>query len=321
VLMGLDYFLSHRIYVSRLQRRVYATWSGGPIFAPAQATPGNYDARYAALPKDVGNDNADALARRGAAAIAAGNHARALEDLNRACELAPGVADYFYARARLHLTMQQTRPALADLDEALRLDPALVEARFRRARVHAVLGHRGDAQADLTQLDGALPPSAALRADMAELYADFAQPAEALRQFESWVSSHQNDARMASVLNSRCWMRTRLNIELPLALQDCKRAVDMDDDAAAYRDSLGWAYLRLGDAARAKRAFDGAIELQALPISLYGRGLAQLRMDDAPAAERDFAAARQLKPSIDEDVRSKGFDFVDGAARSAASGS
>lgn len=321
MLVGLDYFLSHRIYVSRLQGRVYVTWNGGPAFALARATPGDYDTRYAALPKSVGEDNADALARRGAAAIAAGNYARALEDLNRACELAPGVADYFYARSRLHLTMGQARPALADLDEALRLDPTLVEARFRRAWVHAALDNRLDAQADLTQLDAALPQSSGLRADMAELYAGLAQTAEALRQFDLWVNTHQNDARLAYVLNNRCWMRTRLNIELPLALQDCKRAVDMDDGAAAYLDSLGWTYLRLGDAARAKKAFDGAIKVQALPLSLYGRGLAQLRLNDTSAGEQDLAAARKLKPSIDKDARREGFEFVDGAMRPAVSGS
>ena len=98
---------------------------------------------------------------------------------------------------------------------------------------------------------------------MAQLYAGFAQAAEALRQFDLWVSTHPKDARLASVLNGRCWMRARLNIDLPLALEDCTEAVDKDDGDASYRDSLGWTYLRLGDAAKAKKAFDGAIKLEA----------------------------------------------------------
>jgi tetratricopeptide (TPR) repeat protein len=116
-------------------------------------------------------------------------------------------------------------------------------------------------------------------------------------------------------------MRARLNIVLPLALRDCKQAVDVDEGEAAYRDSLGWTYLRMGDAARAKKAFDGAIKLEALPFSLYGRGLAQLRLNDTASGEQDLAAARRLKPSIDEDARKEGFEFVDGAARPAVSGS
>lgn len=314
MLLGLDYFLSHRIYVSRLQDKVYATWNGVAPFAFARAAPGEYDARYAALPKDVGKDDADALARRGSAAMAAGNYTRALEDLNRACELAPEVADYLYARARLHLMMRKSQAALADLDEALRLDPQLNEARFRRAWVRVALDDLSGAQADLARLDEVLPPSSALRADMAELHAVLSQAPQALRQFDLWVNTHQRDARLASVLNSRCWMRTRLNMELTLALQDCKRAVDLDEGSAAYRDSLGWTYLRAGDAAKAKEAFDGAIKVQALPFSLYGRGLAKLRLNDSAAGEQDLAAARKLKPSIDKDARKEGFDFVDDVA-------
>lgn len=33
LLLGLDYFLSHHIYVSRLQKKVYVTWNGTPVFA------------------------------------------------------------------------------------------------------------------------------------------------------------------------------------------------------------------------------------------------------------------------------------------------
>lgn len=321
ILVGLDYFLSHRIYVSRLQRRVYVTWNGGPVFAQVSGTAGEYEARYAALPQNVPKDDADALARRGAAAIAAKNYPRALEDLNRACELAPGMAAYFYTRARLHLAMGQSGPALADLDEALRLDPTLAEARFRRAKVRVGLGGSPEALADLAQLDTALPPAAPLRADMAELYASLHRTSEALRQFDLWVSTHQNDARLASILNSRCWMRARLNIDLPLALADCKESVKKDGQEASSRDSLGWTYMRLGDAAQAKKAFDGAIELKEMPFSLYGRGLAQLRLNEMTSGERDLAAARMLKPLIDEEVRKAGFEFAEGAERPKAAGS
>jgi tetratricopeptide (TPR) repeat protein/predicted aspartyl protease len=320
-LIGLDYFLSHRIYVSRLQRQVYVTWNGGPVFAQGAASPGNYDTRYAAVPQDIAKDDADSLARRGAAAAAAKDYARALEDLNRACELAPGVADYFYVRARVHLAMRQGGPALADLDEALRLDPALTEARVRRATVRVALGDLPGAQADLAHLDAALPPSAPQRADMAELYASADRAPEALRQFDLWIGAHRKDERLAGVLNNRCWLRARLNIELPLALEDCKEAVDRDGGAASFRDSLGWTYLRLGDAEKAKRAFEGAIKIEPRPFSLYGRALAQLRLNDPAAAERDLAAARKLKPEIDEEVLAQGFEFAEGVARAKTSGS
>jgi len=322
VVVGLDYFLSHRIYVSRLQGQVYVTWNGGPVFAQGREAAGEYDTRYAALPPDVAKSDAGALARRGAAALAAGNYQRALEDLNRAHELAPGNAEHVYTRAQVHMALRDGRPALADLDEALRLDPAFAEARYRRAWVRTQLSDRAGAQADLAQLDEALPPSSNLRADMGRLYSGFSDgSAKALRQFDLWVNSHPADERLAGVLNQRCWLRTRMNIDPLLALKDCKAAVDKDDGEASYRDSLGWTYLRLGEFSKSKEAFDGAIKLEPLPFSLYGRALAQLRLNDKEGAERDFAAARKLKPQIDEDVHKEGFDFAEVAERLKVSGS
>lgn len=99
--------------------------------------------------------------------------------------------------------------------------------------------------ADLAQLDAELSPSAALRADIADLCAGLDRTPDALRQFDLWIGSHPEDARRAEVLNNRCWLRTRLAIDLSLALQDCKNALDVDKASATIHDSLGWTYLRL----------------------------------------------------------------------------
>jgi tetratricopeptide (TPR) repeat protein len=316
VLVGLDYFLSHRIYVSHLQNKIYATWNGNTVFARNRGGAAEErDTRHAALPEAPDKDDADALARRGAASLVAGNPARALEDLNRACELAPHVAENFATRARVHFAMRQPRLALADLDEALRLDPALAEARLSRAVAREMQGDRPGAQADLAQLDAALPPGSNLRSDMAELYARFPQVPEALKQYELWINSHPRDAHLASILNGRCWLRTRLNIDLSMALKDCRQAVSEDGGEAAFHDSLGWTYLRMDDLTRAKSAFDQAIKLQPLPLSLYGRALVQLRLKETTAGERDLAEARKLDAKVDENVLKQGFEFAESVAR------
>ena len=312
MLIGLDYFLSHRIYVSRLQRKVYATWNGVPVFARDGAA-GAYDARYAALPADVSPDDAEAFARRGEAAAARGELDKALADLNRACELAPQSAANLLARARVHLAMRQFAKAQQDLDEALRLQPALNEALALRASMRASAGDRTGAQVDLLALDSALPPSSHLREGMAEIYVELELVPDALRQWELWTSTHRADAHLAHVLNSRCWLRARLNLDLKLALDDCKEAVSQNRAEPAYRDSLGWTYLRLNDAKNAVKAFDAGIELKPVPFSLYGRALAQQRLGNAEGARRDLDAARKLRQDIDEAVRKAGFPVADDA--------
>lgn len=235
-------------------------------------------------------------------------------DLNRACELAPKAEANFLARARVHLAMRQFAKAQSDLDTALRLHPGLHEALAIRAAMRAASGDRTGAQVDLLALDAALPPSSHLREGMAQTYVDLELAPDALRQWELWTSTHRADAHLAQVLNNRCWLRARLNIELKLALEDCKAAVNQERDQAAYRDSLGWTYLRLNDAPAALKAFDAAIELKPRAFSLYGRALAQQRLGRADAARRDLTAARQLRAGIDDDVRNEGFPVADDAA-------
>lgn len=306
LLIGLDYFLSHRIYVSRLQRKVYATWNGGPVFARGDAV-GAYDARYAARPAELEADDAEALARRGEAQAAKGDLTRALQDLDRAVELAPTSAANLLARARVQLALKQPAKALPDLDAALRLQPGLHEALGLRAGLRVGLGERAAALADLQALDQALPPSSHLREAMAEAHVELEQPAEALRQWQLWLDTHESDAHRASVLNARCWLRARLNIELKQALEDCRQAVGLDREEAAFRDSLGWTQLRLGDMAAALKAFDAALQLKPVAFSHYGRALAHQHLGNAAAAARELAAARKLSADIDTQVARAGF--------------
>lgn len=302
-LVGLDYFLSHRIYVSRLQRRVYITWNGNPICPQGEGTEKLYDTRHAATAPPPDANDADALARRGAAALAAGKADQALEDLNRASQLAPEVAEYRLARGRVHLERRDRPSALADLDEALRLDATLTEARLLRARLLFQSGKPEAAAADLLHLDQQLPPAANQRADMGRLYAQLNQVDAALKQYGLWLDSHPKDVERSSLLNSRCWLRTRHKLQLDLALADCQLAVRLDGEDAALRDSLGWVHLRLGSPADARKAFDAALKLKPSASSSYGRGLAYRALGDLPASQRDLAEARGLEPGIDARLR------------------
>ncbi|SEL86104.1 Tetratricopeptide repeat-containing protein [Roseateles sp. YR242] len=320
MLVGLDYFLSHRIYVARSQKKLYVTWNGGVIFAQQRANAsGNYDQRYAALPEDLSGDDADALARRGNAFAAKRDYKRAQEDLSRAIELTPGVASFFTDRARILVAQHQGKAALADIDEALRLDPKQAEARVMRVRLRLNAKDEAGALADLAELDANLAPSAQQRAAMANIYVRLKRLPDALRQWAQWMPTHESDMQYAEALNNRCWARTRFNMELPQAVEDCKAAVSKDKTEANYRDSLGWAYLRLGDAQRSLKAFDGALELKpGHPWALYGRGLAQLKLKDGAASQRDLQEARKAEARIDELIRDAGLDVAPDAPAVAA---
>jgi predicted aspartyl protease/tetratricopeptide (TPR) repeat protein len=322
MLLGADFFLSHRVYVSKKQSKMYFTYNGGPVFARNVGHQADIAAadQAASASQDLG---ADALARRGEASLSRGDLAGALADLDRACAMAPTDARYVWARAKVHYAMRDAAKARADLDAALQLAPTLAEARIVRAGLHAAAGEREAALADLATLDQALPPQSDLRRRMAQLYNDMHLPAQELVQWNHWLPSHQHDIARDAAFNGRCWSRVELGIELDKALRDCDEAVDLDEKNASFRDSRGWTYLRMGKPQKAIDDFDHALALDPkFASSLYGRGQAQLALGRDDRAQADFAAARKERPQIDTDAKRQGLPVAPlppAAAASAAS--
>ena len=302
MLLGVDFFLSHHLYVSARQKKMYFTYNGGPVFMLNKAASAPSAASAAAETLD-----ADGFLRRGTASRARGDFAGALADLDRACALAPDNAACFAARATVHNDLKQTDAALADLDVALRLDPALASARIGRAWMH----HEGDEDdatlADLAELDRTLPPQSQIRSSMADLYAELHMAAQVLAQLDAWIQFHPHDIGLADAYGERCWSRVRLDAALDKALDDCEKAIDLDGKSASFLDSRGWVRLRMRQWALAKSDFDKALAKDPeTTTSLYGRSIAQARLGNAAASKVDLAAARKLRPAIDEHMRELG---------------
>ena len=162
MLIGADFFLSHRIYVASKQHRLFFTYNGGAVFnlkpspAPdpvrgppsaAMPAPGS-DAPPAERAPDEPNDAA-AYSRRGTAFAARRDFQHAIADLTRACELAPDEANYFYERGIARRDSGQPVPALADFDQAIKIKLDHVPALAARAELRLQNGDAATAAEDL----------------------------------------------------------------------------------------------------------------------------------------------------------------------------
>jgi predicted aspartyl protease len=217
MLVGADFFLSHRIYVATSQRRLYFTYNGGPVFnlssppaptpqdaaAPAPAAAGT------AAPSANEPQDAAAWARRGSASAARHDYEHALADLTRACELAPTESSYFYQRGLVHWSSQQYEPALADFGQALKLAPDDVPALMARARLRAAHDEPGtELIADLEAADRAAPKEADERLQLGDLDQYAGVYPAAVSQYSRWIDSHNRaEIQMPRAMNSRCWAR------------------------------------------------------------------------------------------------------------------
>lgn len=318
LLLGADFFLSHRVYVSYHQRKIYFTYSGGPIFdqgQPASAwkhTSAGAPGKSGPTARTAGSDapvTADAYLREGLAFAAQREFHRALADLDRACQLDPKNAEYRYQRGKLYVRTQQPDLALADFASAIRLRPNYAQPRMARAALRLSTQHWPDDAAkaaalaavgtDLDAVDRMSPPDADLRLRLGALYDDLGRFKAAIHQDDLWLHAHPDDSSRAPALSARCWERAEADVHLQEALDDCNRALDDSSHDPDTLDSRALVYLRLNQTAKAIDDYDSALKRSPkMPTSFYGRGLAELREGAKAKGRTDFAAAEKLDAGI-----------------------
>jgi len=318
MLVGMDFFLAHHIYVSNSQHKMYLTYNGGPVFDMSQtptlmitdapgAAPAPAPSSTVSDPSQVDPTDAAGFARRGGGFAARDELAPAIADLSKAITMAPTVPDYPYQRGLIYLRNKQPFLAMADFDQTLKLKPDDVPALIARATLRLVGHETAQAVQDLEAADKASAKQDDVHFQIAELYerADLA-PA-AIDQFTLWIDSHSEDARLPSALNGRCWLRALTGVDLDKALNDCNRAIRNFPKNAAMLDSRGLVRLRLGDLDKAIADYDASLAINPkLGWSLYGRGLAKQRKGLTAEGAADIAAALTLNPKLAEEVTKHG---------------
>jgi tetratricopeptide (TPR) repeat protein len=94
------------------------------------------------------------------------------------------------------------------------------------------------------------------------------------------------------------------------ALADCNKSIENLPDYTGAYDGLGLVYLMMRDAGKAITAYNTALAKSASNASaLYGRGKAELMLNNPTAAKADMDAARRVDPRIDE-IFAKVFKFL-----------
>jgi tetratricopeptide (TPR) repeat protein len=299
MLIGADFFLSHRIYVASSQHRLYFTYNGGPVF--------NLKTAAANEPQDGGDQTLDAagFARRGAALAARQEYERALADLTKACELAPQESGYFFQRAQAYAANRQLDLAKADLEQALKLKPDDVLALTARAQLRLSIKDRTGAVADLDAADHTAAPQADVRLELGGLYLQANETSSAIKQYTQWIDAHYDDARLSQAYAARCWARAMSGQELDQGLADCNKA----SRGALGLQGRGVIRLRRGEYDRALADFDAFLKINPQSAwALYGRGQAQLHKHRTQAAESDFTAATALAPHIADEFKRIGLE-------------
>ncbi len=306
MLLGADFFLSHRIFAAKSRGKLYFTYNGGPVFnlgASSKAEQAQGESIAVASGQTLGSitqpTDAAAFSRRAMAAADRHDYASAVADLNRAVELAPADPSYLYQRGTALLYTRQRDPALADFDAALKLKPDHVPSLLARASLR-LESDRPAAIADIEAADRLLPREAVERLELAGFYERADLLPAALVQDSKWPDPPERiDVRMPQALQSRCWTRALLGQELQAALSDCNDAVKAQPKNPAFLDSRGMVYLRLGNYDKAIADYDAALGIAPkIASARYCRGIARTRQGHTTEGQTDIAEAVAQSPDI-----------------------
>jgi tetratricopeptide (TPR) repeat protein len=303
MLLGADFFLSHHIFISYKQRKLFFTYNGGPVF-DLSVHHGAAAAASAAIssqptaPVAASAENAADIDRRGAASVARGDLPGAIADFGRAIDAEPGNPLYHLHRGEARASAGEVEPALADADEALRLQPELTDALIFRARLRLRAQHFEDARADFAAAEASAPGRYELPLQEATAYAGAGHFPLALELLNRWIAAHPEDERRYDAMNERCLVRGMLGIDLDAALSDCnavRRHVSANSQILFNR---GIVQLRRKQYDKAISDFNDTLDLQPrLARARYARGLARIAKGDRSGSE-DLQAALALEPSV-----------------------
>lgn len=300
LLIGVDFFLTHRVLVDNQHRRMFVTYEGGPVFGLDPKTAVDQTGAKLDLEDKTGEPtDAAGFSRRGAVLAANQKLDEALADLDRAIAMAPDEPQYLFQRAALRIRKGQLLLVNADLDRAIVLRPSFAEARMARAQLRLGARDPEGALNDLRAADAALAPSADLRLSLAALFNTADAPEEALKSYDQWLGSHREDSDGAGALNGRCWARALLARDLDKALADCDAAVRLRPGNAAYLDSRALVRLRRGEFDKALADYDAALKVQPRNAwSLFARSIAAKGKGDMARSVSDRQAALALDPNV-----------------------
>lgn len=219
---------------------------------------------------------------------------RALVDFDMAIRLAPELAEAHFGRAAALAEIGRQADALASAETGLSLAPDKPESYVRRALVHNKGKNIALAKADLAQ-------ALTINAEFIPALAALAELTYAEGNLELALGYYDRILKISpdngGILNNRCYLAAEIG-KLDEALRDCDASIAIEANDINL-DSRGFTHLKRGDATKALADFDAALAKSPnMPASIYGRGLARIRLGQTEDGRIDLGVAKVLDPEI-----------------------
>ncbi len=237
-------------------------------------------------------DDTHALQNRASFYEGVKDYKKAEGDLDRLIALEPS-ADHYSWRSYLRM-FRDLKAAEPDARKALELDPGHLQATGNLVEILVRAGKFDAIPAVLDHWEANGAPEIDLTLARAMQLDESGKPDEALAMLDRL---NEQKPGTPGVLNSLCWVKGRNNLDLPGALKQCTKAIELADNPVAFLDSRGLIYYRMQRYDDAVADYDAALRIDnSLAVSYVMRGLAKRGLGQEAAAAADIATARGLDP-------------------------
>lgn len=200
----------------------------------------------------------------------------------------------YFNRGMAHSRQQDPQAALEDLNRAIELDPTMAQAYYERGNLWFQLGDRQRAIADYTQTIRLAPNLPKAYVNRGTVRAESGDEQGAI---EDYTQAIQLDPTFPAAYLNRCLSRSNLE-DHQAAIADCTQALNLQPNSVRAYQNRGLARRRLGDLTGAIDDFNIAIRLDSQdPDPYYNRGLARYDLGDTQGAIADYTAAIQRDPN------------------------
>ncbi|MEQ1492835.1 MAG: tetratricopeptide repeat protein [Terricaulis sp.] len=204
-------------------------------------------------------------------------------------ETSENLARAFNNRGLAYAELNDLPRAIAAFDDAIRVNPMYSAAYSNRGGVFAMRGDYARAIADINEalrLDPANAQGFRNRALTYQFQGDYSRAAV---DFDRATAL---DPQNAEILNGRCWVRVLWGRQFDAALRACNEALRIAPGDANTLNSRAAVRFLLNDFANAALDYDASYRLQpSMTGSLYGRGVARLRLGQTELGHADISVA------------------------------
>ena len=222
----------------------------------------------------------------------------AIKEMDKAIAAEPDQVALKLGRANLYVRAQRFDEAVATFRELLEKEPKSADLLYRLAETYRRKGDINLAAETFRKSSQAAPNSTLPLVQLGIILETIGPVDQAKAVYEQILKLEPNNA---VALNNLAYRKAEEGRDLDEALRMAQHARQIQPNATAMADTLGWIYIKKNLSADAERIFkDLVVKDPGNSTFHYHYGLALKQKGDKFSARREFEAALRNKPSKDE---------------------